>query len=212
MAMHLACYRARPDISAVVHAHPPMAIAFTIAGQTLAQCVLPEVVMTLGTVPTLDYATTGTDDLADSVGVAIRSHDAVLMDRHGAVTVGGDLLEAFCRLEILEHTALITRHARDLGEVRQLPSDEAEKLRRMGLLRYGGPPESVERAHQPGADLPEACRGCSGCANPTAAGLARTSDVRLTRLLAAAGRPPVPDSMEEVVFEEVVRALGTDSR
>ncbi len=211
MSMHLACYRSRPDISAVVHAHPPMAIAFTIAGQTLARCVLPEVVMTLGAVPTLDYATTGTDDLADSVGVAMRTHDAVLMDRHGAVTVGGDLLEAFCRLETLEHTALITRHAQDLGEVRQLPSDEAEKLRRMGLLRYGGPPESVAAAHQPGADLPEACKGCSGCASPASGGLGRANDMRLARLVAAAGPPPVPDSMEEMVYEEVVRALGSDA-
>ena len=211
MAMHLACYRSRPDISAVVHAHPPMAIAFTLAGQTLARCVLPEVVMTLGTVPTLDYATTGTDDLADSVGVAMRGHDAVLMDRHGAVCVGTSLLEAFCRLETLEHTATITKNARDLGGVRELDSDESEKLRRMGLLRYGGPPESVARALEPGADLPDACRGCSGCARPTPSGISAVADVRVARLISSLGRPPVPDGMEEVVFEEVVRALGTVS-
>ena len=71
MAMHLACYRARPDVKAVVHAHPPLSVAFTIANVSMAQCVLPEVVLTLGVVPTLPYETTGTQLLADKVGDAI---------------------------------------------------------------------------------------------------------------------------------------------
>ena len=142
------------------------------------------------------------------MGVARRSHDAVLMGRHGAVCVGTTILEAFCRLETLEHTAAITKYARDLGGVRELPPEEAENLRRMGLLRYGGPPESVARAMEPGADLPDACRGCSGCARPTDSGIAAPADLRLARLVSAFGRPPVPEGMEEAVFEEVVRALG----
>lgn len=161
MAMHLACYNARPDVRAVVHAHPPIAVAFTIAGVSMDRCVLPEVVLTLGTIPTLDYRTTGTQDLASLVGDHIRQHDAVLMDRHGAVCVGGDLLEAFCRLEIMEHTALITKTARDLGGVKELPPGEAVHLRSMGLKRYGGPPEAVAQADLPGADLPDACLQCS---------------------------------------------------
>lgn len=150
MAMHLACYNARPDVRAVVHAHPPIAVAFTIAGVSMARCVLPEVVLTLGTIPTLDYRTTGTGDLASLVGEHIQQHDAVLMDRHGAVCVGGDLLEAFCRLETMEHTALITKTARDLGRVKELPPSEAAHLRSMGLKRYGGPPSAVAQADLPG--------------------------------------------------------------
>jgi len=96
MAMHLACYRARPDVEAIVHAHPPTAVAFTVAGVSLARCALPEVVLTLGTVPTLDYRTTGTDALATLVGDAIELHDAVLLDHHGAVCVGTSVLDAFC--------------------------------------------------------------------------------------------------------------------
>ena len=161
MAMHLACYNARPDVRAVVHAHPPIAVAFTIAGVSMARCVLPEVVLTLGTIPTLDYRTTGTGDLASLVGEHIQQHDAVLMDRHGAVCVGGDLLEAFCRLETMEHTALITKTARDLGRVKELPPSEAAHLRSMGLKRYGGPPSAVAQADLPGADLPEACMACA---------------------------------------------------
>jgi len=157
MAMHLACYDARPDVRAVVHAHPPISVAFTVAGVSLAQCVLPEVVLTMGVIPTLDYRTTGTTDLAALVGEHIHQHDAVLMDRHGAVCVGDSLLEAFCRLETMEHMALIVKTARDMGQVQKLPPSEAEHLRSMGLKRYGGPPSAVAQADLPGADLPNAC-------------------------------------------------------
>ena len=177
MAMHLACYDARPDVRAVVHAHPPISIAFTVAGVSMDRCVLPEVVLTMGVIPTLDYRTTGTFDLAALVGEHIHKHDAVLMDRHGAVCVGGDLLEAFCRLETMEHTALITKTARDMGQVQELPPSEAEHLRSMGLKRYGGPPSAVAQADLPGADLPDSCRGGPDCASsPTLEG----TDFRMT--------------------------------
>lgn len=163
MAMHLACYRERADVEAVVHAHPPLATAFTIAGVSLARCVLPEVVLTLGAVPTLEYVTTGTEALAERVGQSIRAHDAVMLDRHGAVCVGRSLLDAFCKLETMEHMASVMKAACDLGTIRDLPCDEAAKLRAMGLDRYGGPPAAVARAGQPGADLPPACLTCPGC-------------------------------------------------
>lgn len=166
MAMHLACYRQRPDVQAVVHAHPPTCVAFTVAGVSLARCVLPEVVLTLGAVPTLEYQTTGTQTLADRVGESIVKHDAVMMDRHGAVCVGTSLMDAFCKLETMEHMAKILAAARALGQVQELPSDEAVHLRSLGLKRYGGPPDAVQRADEPGADLPDACLDCSGCGNP----------------------------------------------
>ena len=209
MAMHLACYRERPDVRAVIHAHPPIAIGFTIAGVSLARCVLPEVVLTLGVVPTLEYVTTGTSALAQQVGEASRDNDAMLMDRHGAVALGGDLLEAFCRLETLEHTARITMIARGLGQVRELPPEEAVHLRSMGLKRYGGPPSAVARANDPNADLPPACVGCDGCSNPSDAGIGPESSLRLARLVANSP-PPVPKALQNVVIDEVLKALGTD--
>ncbi|MEL6343440.1 MAG: class II aldolase/adducin family protein [Myxococcota bacterium] len=209
MAMHLACYRARPDVHAVVHAHPPLSVAFTIAGVSMARCVLPEVVLTLGVIPTIEYATTGTRTLADRVGEAIVDHDAVLMDRHGAVCVGRDLLEAFCRLETMEHTALITKTARDLGQVRDLPPDEAVRLRSMGLKRYGGPPSAVARADEPGADLPAVCTGCSGCANPAPNGIAPRAELTLARITSAMTASSERSSaLEDAVVEQVVRALS----
>ena len=187
MAMHLACYDARPDVKAVVHAHPPIAVAFTVAGISLAQCVLPEVVLTMGVIPTLDYRTTGTTDLAALVGEHIHQHDAVLMDRHGAVCVGSTLLEAFCRLETMEHMALIVKHAQDLGQVKKLPQSEAEHLRSMGLKRYGGPPAAVAQADLPGVDLPNDC--CdpdtltqSGFAAGSASAVARAGSFRMAHV------------------------------
>ncbi len=182
MAMHLACYRERADIEAIVHAHPPTCVAFTVAGVSMARCVLPEVVLTLGAVPTLAYATTGTASLADSVGAAMRSHDAVMMDRHGAVTVGDTLESAFCKLETMEHMAVIMLRARQLGRIQDLPASEAVHLRQMGLHRYGGPPAAVARADDPGADLPPACLGCSGCGRPSADGLAAPAGFSVARL------------------------------
>jgi len=178
IAMHLACYAARSDVQAVVHAHPPTCIAFTVAGVSLAQCVLPEVVLTIGSIPTLDYQRTGTRELAALVGDAIHDHDAVMMDRHGAVCVGRDLLDAFCKLETMEHTAKVLLAARQLGQVRELPNDEAAALRSMGLARYGGPPSA--------SGLPAHCQGCSGCGRPSSEGLGKVAGFRVARLTARA--------------------------
>ncbi len=207
MAMHLACYQERKDVHAVIHAHPPIAVGFTIAGVSLARCVLPEVVLTLGVVPTLEYVTTGTSALAQQVGAASKDSDAMLMDRHGAVALGGDLLEAFCRLETLEHTARITMVAKSLGQVRELPPEEAVHLRSMGLKRYGGPPSAVARANDPNADLPPACVGCDGCNNPNSNGIGPESNLRLARIVANSP-PPVPKELQSVVIDEVLKALG----
>lgn len=204
MAMHVACYDERPDIRAVIHTHPPISIAFTIAGVSMARCVLPEVVLTLGTIPTVDYATTGTKTLADKLRPYIREHDALLMDRHGAVCVGKDLLTAYCNLETMEHTALITKTARDLGGIKELPPEEAVRLRSMGLKRYGGPPAAVAKADMPGADLPKACVGCSGCANPTPSGVAPKVPLKMARVV----DQPLQSNLEQALVSEVLRALG----
>jgi L-fuculose-phosphate aldolase len=184
IAMHLACYAERPDIHAVLHAHPPLAIACTVAGVSLERCVLPEVVLTLGTIPTVAYATTGTQALADAIRPAVRAHDAILMDRHGAVCLGADLLTAFCHLETVEQVAQIVRDARAMGAVRELPADEARHLRELGLTRYGGPPAARATLGTAELDLPAACTSCA----PSAEAL----EERLTRavLTQLRVRPP----------------------
>jgi len=211
LKMHMACYDERPDVRAVVHAHPPISVAFTIANVSMARCVLPEVVLTLGSIPTVDYETTGTLALADKIRPFVRDHDAILMDRHGAVCLGGSLLQAFCNLETMEHTAKITKTARDLGGVKELPAEEAQKLRSMGLKRYGGPPSAVAKADAPGADLPKSCQSCSGCANPAPAGIAPKAPLRMARVVASAPRTvagAAAGDVEDAVLAAVLEALA----
>ena len=138
--MHLEVYRVRPDVRAVVHAHPPLAIGFSIAGVSLARCVLPEVIVTLGGIPTAEYATPGTAEVPGSIRRAVQEYDALLLAHHGSLTMGGTLWEAYLRLEKVEHTAQITLAAQQLGGVRTLTPQAVEKLvdmRRELLQRQG---------------------------------------------------------------------------
>ncbi len=148
--MHLEVYRQRPDVNAVVHAHPPLATAFSIAGVSLARCVIPEVVVTLGTIPTTDYATPGSAEVPGSIRRAIQDHDAMILAHHGSLTVGQTLWEAYLRLEKVEHTAQITLAAQQLGQVNTLAPEAVQKLaeKRRELLQ------------RQGRDL---CSGCSVC-------------------------------------------------
>jgi L-fuculose-phosphate aldolase len=138
--MHLRIYQRRPDVMAVVHAHPPTATGFAVAGEGLVACVLPEVIFQVGQVPLLQYATPGTDALADSFEPYVRTHDAFLLANHGATTVGPTLLLAHQRMESLEHAARIILTARLLGRVNTLGAEDVQSLeaarRAVGL---GGP-------------------------------------------------------------------------
>jgi L-fuculose-phosphate aldolase len=118
----------RPDVSAVVHAHPPKAIGFTLAGVSLADCVLPEVVYSIGGVPTTAYATPATREGSEVIREHIRGCDALLMDRHGALTVGVNVYDALNKMEKIEHAAETLLTARLLGRVRPLEAGEVEKL------------------------------------------------------------------------------------
>lgn len=128
---HLAAYEERPDMSAVVHAHPPKAIAFTLAGVSLADCVLPEVVYTIGGIPATEYATPGTPEGGAVIRDLIRKCDALLMDRHGALTIGTSVYDALFKMEKIEHAAETLLTARLLGGVRKLGPEEVQKLQKV---------------------------------------------------------------------------------
>ena len=102
---HLAAYEERPDINAVIHAHPAKAIAFTLAGISLAECILPEVVYSIGGIPTTEYATPATREGSEVIRPLIRQCDAVMLNRHGAVTVGVNVFDALFKMEKVEHAA-----------------------------------------------------------------------------------------------------------
>ncbi len=113
--MHLAIYKARPDIEAVVHAHPVFATAFASSGLALDQPLCSEVVMTLGSIPLAAYATTGTREVSQALAPYLQHHDAVLLANHGVVTYGTSLADALMKMETVEHFAQICLVVRQLG-------------------------------------------------------------------------------------------------
>ena len=128
LKMHLLIYRERPDVKAVCHAHPAHSTAFAVAGLSIDEPILSEVILALGCVPLAAYGTPSTDELTDAMRPLVKHHNALLMANHGAVAYGENLWQAFDRLETMEHTARITILARTLGGSRKLPADAIEKL------------------------------------------------------------------------------------
>lgn len=131
LLMHVAVYEERPDVAAVVHAHPPAAIAHTIAGASLAAPLMPEVFCELGEIVTLPYTTPTTAEVPDALRSVLPGRAAIIMERHGSITVGSTLAQAYDRLEVLEHTARISLMANVLapGRVRGLSEEQLGKLR-----------------------------------------------------------------------------------
>ena len=129
--MHLEVYRQRPDVQAVVHAHPPTATGFAVAGIPLDRAVLAEVLTTLGSIPIAEYATPSTRELPDAVRKYIKAHDGMLLANHGALTVGVDLYAAYYKMETIEHFAKISLVARLLGRENLISRDEVLRLQEL---------------------------------------------------------------------------------
>ena len=133
--MHLMVYRERPDVNSVIHAHPPHCVACTLTGISLAVPVVPETAFIFGAVPTAPYATPGTTEVPESIRPFVADAEAVLLERHGSLTVGKDLHQAYNRLETLEHVARILFLARNLGDLNPLSPDELARLRAIVTAR-----------------------------------------------------------------------------
>ncbi len=126
--MHLTIYNIRPDINSVVHAHPPTATGFASAGRALNTALLPEVIIGLGCVPLADYGLPGTDALTEPMLPLIPKYDALLLGNHGAVSYGTEVMQAYFRMETVEHFARINFVAEMLGGAKPLPRLEVDKL------------------------------------------------------------------------------------
>lgn len=135
IGMHLAVYRMRPDVHAIVHAHPPIATAFAACRKPLDQPICSEIVMTTGLVPLAEYATTGTAEVSASLEPFIPAHDAILLANHGLLTYGETLLDAFMKTEAVEHFAQVCLAARQLGGAIPLEGADLEKLQQ-ARMRY----------------------------------------------------------------------------
>jgi L-fuculose-phosphate aldolase len=129
VGMHLRIYRERPDVRAVVHAHPPIATAFGVAGRDFMDAVLPEVIFHLGSVPLVPFAMPGTPALGEAMSPYLATHDAFLLASHGATTVGPSLRLAHQRMESLEHAARILHAAEALGPLTALRASDVAALR-----------------------------------------------------------------------------------
>jgi len=137
--MHTAIYARRPDVTAVVHAHPPTATGFAVAGIPLDRPLIAEAVVALGPVPIIPYGTPSTRELSDNVAAVICDAHGLLLANHGALAVGDSLSRAWERMETIEQLAKITLTSRQLGHSQSLPDPAVEKLREL-RIRAGYPP------------------------------------------------------------------------
>lgn len=165
LGMHLFIYRQRPDVRAVVHAHPTYATGFATARIPLNECLFPEVIVGLGAIPLAAYATPSTKEVAEALAQYVEKADAILLSNHGVVTYGCDLDDAYFKMEKVEHTAHITFVARMLGGEKPLNAEEINKLRAISKLSYGKEMEgkiACEPAEEQGltdADIKKFIRG-----------------------------------------------------
>jgi L-fuculose-phosphate aldolase len=150
IAMHLLIYKRRPDVNAVVHAHPVVATGYAAAGLPLNEALISEVVLALGCIPLAHYGTPGTPELSRALSPLVAQYDAILMANHGVVTYGDDMLRAYMRMETVEHFARISLVTQLLGRQTLLSRQEVEKLGEARARYFGA-------AGAPAAPLTEVC-------------------------------------------------------
>jgi L-fuculose-phosphate aldolase len=177
--MHIRAYELREDVGAVVHAHPPYATAFSVVAVPLAGCILPEVIVSIGSIPLTQYATPSTDEVPRSIEEIVKRYDAFLLRNHGVMTVGADILGAYHKIETVEHFAKITFIARHLGRINPLGDDDVQKL--------------MEVRDKLGIKGPDpACQDCGACEPVDGAG----------------GTGGIDDAnLQKLIVEEVLKAL-----
>ena len=137
IGMHLFIYSRRPDVRAIVHAHPPYATGFATAGIALDRCIAPEVIVGLGAIPLASYATPSTAEVAASLEPLVKTADAILLANHGVVTYGKNLSDAYYKMEKVEHTAHVSFVARMLGGEKILSQTDIAKLMAISGESYG---------------------------------------------------------------------------
>jgi L-fuculose-phosphate aldolase len=213
LLMHLEVYRNRPDVRAVVHAHPPLATGFAVAGIPLDRAVLAEVITTLGSIPIAEYGTPSTQELPDAVRQYIKAHDGLLLANHGALTVAHELFAAYYKMETIEHFAKISLVARILGGERLLSQDEVMRLQGLrGKYGIAAPaPICLDDQGPPGADA-----ACQVVRAPDVPGARLVSDDRTHPVTSARTREARPGDDEEIrityreltaLIEDAVRQL-----
>ncbi len=194
IGMHIFLYRERPDARAVVHAHPPTATGFAVAGIPLTACVLPEVVITLGAIPIAGYGTPGGPEISETIKEYVKDYDGYLLENHGATTICTDVMDAYYKMETMEHFAKILFVSKQLGGYNELNAEQVAKLvairDRMGL-----------RGPDPACDIPDA---------PTTQP-ATNGGIPTLRALSVGGSPTSANSQtsqDDIVAEITLRVMA----
>ena len=168
LPMHLEIYRNRPDVNAVVHAHPPLATGFAVAGIPLTRAVLAEVITTLGSIPIAEYGTPSTAELPEAVRKYIKAHDGMLLANHGAVTCGPTVMGAYYKMETIEHFAKISLVARLLGREHLISREEVERLQGLrGMYGIAAPAPLCTDPEQAAGDDQVLCQILEAPPSPT---------------------------------------------
>jgi len=201
MQMHLEVYRQRQDVQAVVHAHPPIATGFAVAGIPLDRAVLAEVVTTLGSVPIAEYATPSTKELPDAVRKYVKAHDGMLLANHGALTVGADLYAAYYKMETIEHFAKISLVARLLGGERLLSREEVFRLQ--GLRGMYGIAAPAPICPEPSSGTTEDPASCQTVQAPVSPGQRLVPDTALIDRQVSVG----PDGELRLTYRELTKLI-----
>jgi L-fuculose-phosphate aldolase len=199
LGLHLTVYQKRPEVNAVVHAHPPTATGFAVAGVPLDEAFMAEAVVSLGRgIPTVPFAAPGPAACA-ALSAYCQDADAVLLGGHGVMTWGPDVETAYLRLELVEHLARIALVARQLGGVRPLPSDAVPALLHARAQAGLGKPQPIADSQQSSAK-----RTVVACA-PAPPG----SDVEVydPKRRVTATTLPSPGDLAAIIRQEIAAAL-----
>lgn len=181
MKMHLRVYKENPEVKAVVHAHPPAATSYAIAGLPLNRAILTESVMGIGEIPLAPYAMPGTEEVPNSIAPFVNTHNGCLLANHGALTWAKDVMSAWMRMESIEYYALVSMYTQGLiGQVHELTCDQVDRLierRTRDGITTGGRP----LCHNCNADGVPACSSCKDSA--AAAGGSEAEDQKDIRMI-----------------------------
>lgn len=187
LKMHLRVYKERPDVKSVVHAHPPYATSFAIAGIPLTQPIMPEAVIALGCVPIAAYGTPSTEEIPDAVSQYLQHYDAVLLENHGALSYSDSLLNAYHKMESLEFYAKLLFISKHLGGPQELSNQQVQRLYQLRT--------EMGIAGKHPADL------CSNLGN-TSGGCGCSSSTK------SAPAPAEPENMDQLVAQITKRILA----
>lgn len=144
LTIHLKAYKKRKDIKAIIHAHPPTVVSLTVSKIEINQPVIPDIIISLGEISTIPYPGTDREVECDLTIDQLEKHDVVVLDRHGAVTVGNNIFNTLHKMELLEYTAKVIYYSYNLGDIHTLDRRQIDELTNERFKIFGEEVKSRE--------------------------------------------------------------------